>query len=78
MVRPTGDPVAWSSNLIVTEMAGWPGGSRRLRATDGCGGASSRSTARACAGGAPGPGSAAYELHAFVELAQAPAFLAAS
>jgi hypothetical protein len=47
--RPTGDRASMSSNLTVTEIADWPGTRRRLRATEGCGGDSSRSTAAAYA-----------------------------
>jgi hypothetical protein len=48
-VSPTGVRAARSSNLTVTEMAGWPGTSRRPRAIDGCGGMNSRSAAPAYA-----------------------------
>jgi len=34
-VSPPGAPVPESSNLIVTLVTGWPGDSRRLRATAG-------------------------------------------
>ena len=46
-VSPVGAPVAGSSNLTVTVITGCPGDSRRLRATDGCGGLISRVTAEA-------------------------------
>jgi hypothetical protein len=35
MVSTLGAPVPESSNLIVTVVTGWPGDSRRLRATAG-------------------------------------------
>jgi hypothetical protein len=46
-VSPAGSPVAMSSNLAVTTITGWPGDSRRLRATEGCGGLISTLTAAA-------------------------------
>jgi hypothetical protein len=52
---PAGDRAWASSNLTVMEIADWPGTSRRLLATDGCGGESSRWTAAA---GAPPAGAA--------------------
>src|SRR5579875_3724539 len=45
--RPAGAAVAGSWNLTVTVIAACPGDSRRLRATDGCGGLISTLTATA-------------------------------
>jgi hypothetical protein len=46
-VSPAGSPVAVSSNLAVTTIAGCPGDSRRLRAIEGWGGLISTLTAAA-------------------------------
>jgi len=46
-VRPDAVPAAESANLTVTMITGWPGASRRLRATAGCGGLISTLTAAA-------------------------------
>jgi len=54
-VSPPGAPVPESSNLIVTVVTGWPGDSRRLRATAGCGGLISTLTATAGMAFSPAP-----------------------
>jgi hypothetical protein len=46
-VSPVGSPVAVSSNLAVTTIAGCPGDSRRLRAIEGWGGLISTATTAA-------------------------------
>jgi hypothetical protein len=54
-VSPPGAPVPESSNLIVTVVTGWPGDSRRLRATAGWGGLISTLTATADLAVSPAP-----------------------
>ena len=54
-VSPPGAPVRESSNLIVTVVTGWPGDSRRLRATAGWGGLISTLTATASMTFSPAP-----------------------
>jgi len=54
-VSPPGAPVPESSNLIVTLVTGWPGDSRRLRATAGWGGLISTLTATAGLAVSPAP-----------------------
>ena len=54
-VSPPGAPGPELSNLIVTVVTGWPGDSRRLRATAGCGGLISTLTASAGLAVSPAP-----------------------